>query len=98
MARKAKNASFDPDVFLSTVNHGRAMSEYRTGQVIFAQGDAADSVFYVVRGKIKIAVTSEQGREAVVGLLDVIPDGRAAIGSAERASAGRRTGGQSLAS
>ena len=45
------------------------MSEYRTEQVIFSQGDAADSVFYIVRGKIKIAVTSEQGREAVVALL-----------------------------
>jgi CRP/FNR family transcriptional regulator, cyclic AMP receptor protein len=44
------------------------MAEYRTGQVIFAQGDAADSVFYIVRGKIKIAVISEQGREAVVAM------------------------------
>ena len=69
MARKANTASFDPDVFLATVNHGRTMAEYRTGRVIFSQGDAANSVFYVVRGKIKIAVTSGQGREAVVGLL-----------------------------
>ena len=69
MARKANTASFDPDVFLATVNHGRIMAEYRTGRVIFSQGDVADSVFYVVRGKIKIAVTSGQGREAVVGLL-----------------------------
>jgi CRP/FNR family cyclic AMP-dependent transcriptional regulator len=45
------------------------MSEYRTGQIVFSQGDAADSVFYIVRGKIKIAVTSEQRKEAVVGLL-----------------------------
>jgi CRP/FNR family cyclic AMP-dependent transcriptional regulator len=69
MQRKAKSASFNPDVFLATVNRGRSMSEYRTGEVIFRQGDAADSVFYTVRGKIKIAVTSGQGREAVVGLL-----------------------------
>ena len=69
MARKAKNAAFDPRMFLATVNHGRSVSEYRAGQVIFTQGDAADSVFYIVRGKIKITVTSEQGREAVVGLL-----------------------------
>jgi CRP/FNR family transcriptional regulator, cyclic AMP receptor protein len=66
---KPKTASFDPDAFLAIVKHGRAMAEYRTGQVIFSQGDTADSVFYIVRGKIKIAVTSEQGREAVVGLL-----------------------------
>jgi len=69
MTRIAKTASFDPDAFLATVTHGRTMAEYRTGQVIFSQGDAADAVFYIVRGKIKIVVTSEQGREAVVGLL-----------------------------
>ena len=69
MARKAKSASFDPDAFLATVNHSRTQSEYRAGQVIFSQGDGADCVFYIVRGKIKISVTSEQGREAVVGLL-----------------------------
>src|SRR5271166_5678399 len=69
MTRKAKIASFDPDAFLAIVKHGRTMAEYRTGQVIFSQGDAADSVFYIVRGKIKIAVISEQGREAVVALL-----------------------------
>jgi CRP/FNR family cyclic AMP-dependent transcriptional regulator len=69
MATKGEIASFDPDVFLATVSHGRCMSEYGAGRVIFSQGDAADSVFYIARGKIKIAVTSEQGREAVVGLL-----------------------------
>jgi CRP/FNR family transcriptional regulator, cyclic AMP receptor protein len=69
MATKGEIASFDPDVFLATVNQGRTLSEYRTQQVIFSQGEAADSVFYVMRGKIKIAVTSEQGREAIVTLL-----------------------------
>ncbi len=68
MARKAKSAPFDAAVFLATVNHGRSMSEHRAGQVIYAQGEAADSVFYIVRGKVKIAVTSGQGREAIVGL------------------------------
>ncbi len=69
MARKARRGSFDPDVFLATAKHGRSMSEYRAGEVVFSQGDAADAVFYIVRGRIKIAVTSGQGREAVVGLL-----------------------------
>jgi CRP/FNR family transcriptional regulator, cyclic AMP receptor protein len=68
VARKSEIASFDPDVFLATVNHGRAMSTYCTGEVIFLQGDAADSVFYIARGRIKITVISEQGREAVVAL------------------------------
>jgi CRP/FNR family cyclic AMP-dependent transcriptional regulator len=69
MARKARSTSFDPEVFLETVNRGRTAAEYGSGQRIFAQGDVADSVFYVARGKIKIFVISEQGREAVVALL-----------------------------
>lgn len=68
MARKAKSAPFDAAEFLATVNHGRSMTEHRAGQVIYAQGEAADSVFHIVRGKVKIAVTSGQGREAIVGL------------------------------
>ena len=68
MARKAKDTSFDPDAFLGSGNRGRFVSDYSAGDVVFVQGDAADSVFYVVRGKIKIAATSGQGREGVVGL------------------------------
>ena len=69
MARKAKGPSFDPDVLLATTGRGRTRLEYRSEEVIFSQGDAANSIFYIVRGKIKIVVTSEQGREAVVALL-----------------------------
>jgi CRP/FNR family cyclic AMP-dependent transcriptional regulator len=68
MVRKAQSATFDLAAFLATADRGRSMSEHRMGQVIYTQGDAADSVFYIVRGKVKIAVTSGQGREAVVGL------------------------------
>ena len=56
-------------MFLATTSRGRTKLECRSGQVIFSQGDAADSVFYIARGKIKIFVTSKQGREAVVALL-----------------------------
>ena len=69
MTTKAKESSFDPDVFFATVNRGRTLCRYRAGQVIFSQGEAADFAFYIMQGKIKIAVTSEQGKEAVVGLL-----------------------------
>jgi CRP/FNR family cyclic AMP-dependent transcriptional regulator len=69
MARKGKSASFDPDVFLASLSRGRTTVEYQTGHRVFSQGDAADAVFYVARGKIKIFVISEQGREAVVALL-----------------------------
>src|ERR1700733_12222835 len=69
MARKVKGPSFDPNLLLATTGRGRTKLEYRSEGVIFSQGDAADSIFYILRGKIKIVVTSKQGREAVVAVL-----------------------------
>ena len=60
--------SFDPKVFLSKVDGGRTMSTYRKNQNVYAQGDPADSVFYIQSGKAKKTVVSEQGKEAVVAL------------------------------
>ena len=60
---------FDPKVFLSKVNGGRAVSEYRKDETVFRQGDPADSVFFIQSGKVKKTVVSEQGKEAVVALL-----------------------------
>ncbi len=60
---------FDPREFLSKVGSGRTISTYRKNQRIFSQGEAADSVFYIQKGEIKVSVLSEQGREAVVALL-----------------------------
>jgi CRP/FNR family transcriptional regulator, cyclic AMP receptor protein len=51
------------------VNGGRTISNYRKNQIIYTQGEAADSVFYIQSGKIKKTVVSEQGKEAVVALL-----------------------------
>jgi CRP/FNR family cyclic AMP-dependent transcriptional regulator len=68
MKRKVK-PPFDPKVFLSKVNGGRAISEYRKGKIIFRQGDPSDAVFYIQSGKIKTTVVSEEGKEAVVALL-----------------------------
>jgi CRP/FNR family cyclic AMP-dependent transcriptional regulator len=68
MKRKGK-PPFDPKVFLSKVNGGRAISEYRKDKIIFRQGDPSDAVFYIQIGKIKTTVVSEQGKEAVVALL-----------------------------
>jgi len=65
---KQKPPSFDPKVFLAKVNGGRTISEYRKGQIVYAQGKPADSVFYIQSGKVKKIVVSEQGKEAVVGL------------------------------
>ena len=60
---------FDPAVFLATTAVGRDISKYSKKEVIFAQGDDADAVFYIKKGKVKVAVISEQGKEAVVALL-----------------------------
>ena len=66
--RKARKP-FDPKVFLSKANGGRTISTYQKNQVVFAQGDPADFVFYIHDGKVKITVLSEQGKEAVVAIL-----------------------------
>ena len=68
MKRKAK-LPFDPKAFLSKVNGGRAISEYRKDKTIFRQGDPSDAVFYIQSGKVKTTVVSEAGKEAVVALL-----------------------------
>ena len=68
MARKAKT-EFDPKLFLATTNHSRTLISYRKDDVVFAQEAPADEVFYIHNGKIKIAVTSEQGKAAVIAIL-----------------------------
>ena len=60
---------FDPKVFLSKVNGGKAISDYRKNQIVYTQGEPADSVFYIQSGKVKKTVVSEHGKEAVVALL-----------------------------
>jgi len=67
---KATGHSFDPDVFLAKVGKGKTIANYAKGQTVFAQGDAADVVFYIQKGRIKLAVVSGQGKEAVVAILN----------------------------
>ena len=62
MKRKGK-LPFDPKAFLSKVNGGRAISEYQKDQVVYTQGEPADSVFYIQSGKVKKTVVSERGRK-----------------------------------
>src|ERR1700733_11360995 len=64
-----RKSAFDPKIFLSKVNGGRTLGEYRKHQIVYRQGDPADSVFYIQTGKAKITVLSEQGKEAVVAVL-----------------------------
>src|ERR1700729_1017730 len=68
MAKTTSIKSFDVTVFLSTVDGGRSVSNYRKNQQIFAQGDTANSVFYIQEGQVKLSVISELGKEAVVAL------------------------------
>jgi CRP/FNR family cyclic AMP-dependent transcriptional regulator len=63
-------ASFDPKIFLAKVGEGKTISEYRKDQIVFSQGQVADAVFYIQRGKIKLTVVSDEGKEAVVGFLE----------------------------
>jgi len=67
MKRKAK-LPFDPKAFLAKINGGRSVSNFRKDQIVYRQGDPADSVFYIRSGKVKTTVVSEQGKEAVVAL------------------------------
>lgn len=68
MATKV-SATFDAKSFLAQVGAGRSIGKYAKNQIIFSQGEPADAVFYVQKGKVKITVVSEQGKEAVVAIL-----------------------------
>lgn len=62
---------FDPNTFLAKVGAGRSILEYRKNRVVFGQGDKADTVFDVRKGKAELSVVSAQGKEAVVAILGV---------------------------
>src|SRR5579864_8248827 len=69
----AKSASarrrFDPALFFETAAKGRTITKHRKNEIIFSQGDDADAVFYIKKGKVKVTVVSKQGKEAVVAIL-----------------------------
>jgi CRP/FNR family cyclic AMP-dependent transcriptional regulator len=69
--RKKKMQAFDPKAFLSKITDGHTVSNYPKDAIVYTQGEPADSVFYMHKGKAKITVLSEQGKEAVVALLGV---------------------------
>jgi CRP-like cAMP-binding protein len=63
-------SEFDAQYFLARPGAGKSISDYRKNQRIFCQGEAADSVCYILSGRVKLTVLSEQGKEAVVGLFE----------------------------
>jgi CRP-like cAMP-binding protein len=69
MPKNQKAAAFDAHAFLEAMGRGRTVSKHRPDDVVFSQGDRADSVYYVRTGKVKLSVTSASGKEAVIGVL-----------------------------
>jgi len=64
-----RKRDFDPKSFLATIGAGRKVVAFPRKQTIFAQGDAADSVFYIQEGKVRLTVVSKVGKEATLGIL-----------------------------
>jgi CRP/FNR family cyclic AMP-dependent transcriptional regulator len=65
-----KLSKFDTKTFLSTIDGGRKIAAFPKKQTIFAQGDSADAVFYIQKGKVKLTVVSKTGKEATIGILN----------------------------
>ena len=66
---KENGPEFSAQAFLAKVGRGRTLTDHPLKQVIFAQGDAADSIFYIHKGKVKLTVVSNRGKEAVIAIL-----------------------------
>ena len=68
-AAAKKRRDFDPHAFLATIGEGRKIVSFPTRQTIFTQGDTADAIFYIQKGKVRLTVVSEIGKEATLGVL-----------------------------
>jgi len=69
VALTRKLAAFDPEAFLAKSGLGRKIVELEKRNTVFSQGDEADAVFYIQKGKIKLTVISTRGKEATIALL-----------------------------
>lgn len=67
--QRRNTAAFEPAAFLAKTGLGRTITDLKKGQTVFSQGDAANAVFYVQKGKIKLTVISKRGKEATIALL-----------------------------
>lgn len=67
MANKRRK-SFNPQSFLTEIGEGRTIDKYRKGQVVFSQGDRAGEVFYIIKGRVKVTVVSERGKERIIAI------------------------------
>ena len=69
VATAERTDAFDPRLFLTKLTAGKTSREYQGDESVFSQGDAADAVFYIQSGKVKLTVVSKSGKEAVVAIL-----------------------------
>jgi CRP/FNR family transcriptional regulator, cyclic AMP receptor protein len=67
--KKAEPNDFDAQAFLAKVGEGKTVLAFHKNETVFSQGDAADAIFYIQKGRVKVVVLSAQGKEAVVGIL-----------------------------
>src|SRR6267154_1894809 len=68
LEKNGKAGSFDPQAFLDTAGVARKIAEFRRGESIYSQGEAAESVMYVQKGGVKFSVVNGSGKEAVVAI------------------------------
>jgi CRP/FNR family transcriptional regulator, cyclic AMP receptor protein len=59
---------FSPETLLANANGGRTVATYRRNEIVFSQGDPADSIFYIQKGSVKLAMLSKEGKEAIVAI------------------------------
>ena len=68
-AAPTNKLNFDPNTFLATIGEGRKLLSVAKKKTIFVQGDTADAVFYIQKGKVRLTVVSKTGKEATIGIL-----------------------------
>src|ERR1700677_4131596 len=69
-AAAKQRRKFDLQAFLSTIDGGRTIATFPDKRTIFVQGDAADSVFYIQKGKVKLVVVARTAKKATIGMLN----------------------------
>jgi len=67
--RQGKTRRFDPKTFLATIGEGRKNVSVARKRVVFSQGDVADAVFYIKKGKVRLTVVSKTGKEATIAIM-----------------------------
>jgi CRP-like cAMP-binding protein len=64
-----RNSPFNPKFFLAKVGKGRSIDRFRKDRIVFSQGEPSDELFYIRKGRVKVTVVSEQGKEAAIAIL-----------------------------